>query len=94
MSASELVDYIDSFSVRIHKKAKIRLLSEQLREIDTTCGSCVFWMTRDCPREKQTMQGRSMGPSCSALACNKFNKSQQMRGLEKEIQEKLDLLKD
>lgn len=36
------------------------------------CGECSHWMkSRECPKE-HNVKGMSRGPSCDALACDKF----------------------
>lgn len=73
MNANSVWDAAGSFSDRIHKADKVRLLREQVHGALNTCGSCTAWMTRSCPREVHSNQtGRSQGPSSMSIKCEQF----------------------
>lgn len=61
------------FSDLVHNTAALRDLERQIHEGRTTCGSCIKWMKRSCPRETHdNTTGRSRGPSCGAVKCGEF----------------------
>lgn len=61
-----------------HKQHEINKLMDTIHEVSTRCGSCVYWMTRQCPREKQHHV------SYKEIACDRFR----MGPLSKEFIEK------
>lgn len=69
----EIWDWASRLSDQVAKAHKTRTLIAQIVELKTTCGSCNLWMTRSCPREvHDNRKGRSSGPSCRAIKCEKF----------------------
>lgn len=54
----------DAFE-RLHE---IRRLQRQNTELNTTCGSCKLWMTKQCPIEAK---GKKV--SCATYRCSEFS---------------------
>lgn len=54
-------------AARAHEQEANRLE----REARPVCGNCDYWMTRQCPREKN-VNGRNRGPSMNGIACSKY----------------------
>lgn len=69
----EIWDWGVRLSEHIHRMDRIRVLKADINRIKRECGSCEYWMTRACPKEKHDNQrGVSRGPSMGALICDKF----------------------
>jgi hypothetical protein len=68
----EIWDWADRLSDRIHLVAEIKTLSTQIHQMQTTCGSCSYWMTSSCHLERCDQRGRKTGPSSQATVCGKF----------------------
>jgi hypothetical protein len=87
-------DVVDAF-IKVEKinqiKSEIRNKQNQIKyklennELPTKCGSCSFWMTSDCPKEKHTKVSNGMP------ICNSFKKAfwidKTIQKLETEIHE-------
>lgn len=82
---------LGEWTARQHRKQELRRAILQSKE----CGSCDFWMTSSCPREKHDNRlGRSVGPSCRGAICEKFSmKSWDVERVEK-LQAELASLED
>lgn len=69
----EIWDWAARLSAQAHRADEIRRLSTQIRNAETQCGGCAYWMTRQCPREQHSNKtGRSTGPSSQSLKCVEF----------------------
>lgn len=76
MEAQDVWDWADRLSDRVHRAEELQRLRAQVRNAQTTCGSCVFWMTDSCPRETHDNRtGRKHGPSMGAIKCDRFRMS-------------------
>ena len=76
MEAQDVWDWADRLSDRVHRAEELQRLRTQVRNVQTTCGSCVFWMTDLCPRETHDNRtGRKHGPSMNAIKCDRFRMS-------------------
>lgn len=82
---------MNDFDKAINAMRRVSLLA-QLRDkvvsalaVDRReCGNCYFWMkSRDCPRE-HNINGRCRGPSCSDIACGKFQIQDRVLELKKQ----------
>jgi hypothetical protein len=72
-NGQELWDWAGRLSEHIHRTDSQRRLRQQLRALSSECGSCRYWMTKECPRETpHGMTGYSKGPSMGASICSKF----------------------
>jgi len=75
------VDAIFSFADRLSKLSalaqKRRDLCQKIENAQRRCGSCNFWMTAKCPRERQdNKKGHSVGPSGDSMKCQQFSMKQ------------------
>lgn len=65
----QLNDVVDVF-IKAEKikqiKSEIRTKQNNIDELPTKCGSCSFWMTSDCPKEKHTKVSNGM-PICNSF---------------------------
>lgn len=69
----EVFDWASRLSDRIHRADEIKRVAQQIRNAETQCGGCAYWMTSSCPRETHSNKsGRSTGPSSQAFKCSKF----------------------
>lgn len=69
----EIWDWASRLSDAVHRADEAKRLAQQIRNAETQCGGCEFWMTRSCPRERHdNIKGRSSGPSSQALKCSQF----------------------
>lgn len=75
-NGEELWDWAGKLSQHIHLTDQQRTLQRKLFKLSRECGSCRFWMTRDCPQEVSSMTGYNKGPSMSAPICSRFVMSQ------------------
>ena len=62
-------------------QAKVQSIQRDIQELRSTCGSCKLWMTRGCPREKNTKVTGGM------RACDLFK----IDSLSKKVIENLEL---
>lgn len=72
----EVWDWADRLSAHTQLLHDRRVLSQQIHNTKTQCGSCSKWMTDACPRESQdNIRGHKIGPSCQAVKCDQFTMS-------------------
>lgn len=69
----EIWDWASKLSDLAQRRDDVRRLAAQIRNAETTCGSCSLWMTRSCPGERHNNKGRSVGPSSMSPKCGQFN---------------------
>lgn len=69
----EIWDWALKLSAAVHRADEIRKLRQQIRNMESQCGSCSSWMTKACPKEKHSNKtGRSTGPSSQSIKCTQF----------------------
>lgn len=72
----EVWEWAGRLSDRVHRIHEARQLREQIRAIESQCGSCSKWMKSACPREVQdNIKGHKVGPSSRDLKCQQFEVS-------------------
>lgn len=86
ISAEQIFDAVDRFSVEVHRRDAIRAKRRKIAEIENECGSCSCWMTRSCKPEKERGQFKSMG-SCR---CGDFSMLQHWVDYVKKLRGELD----
>lgn len=64
--------WADAMSRHTQRRHRERELSASIFRAGIECGSCRYWMTRDCPREKSSITGYNQGPTARALKCGQF----------------------
>ena len=70
----EIWDWASKLSDLAQRRDEAAKLAVQIRNMETTCGCCSRWMTRDCPRERHdNKKGRSVGPSSMHAKCGQFD---------------------
>ena len=67
----EIWGWAAALSAERHRVSRIRELQSGMRDLRTQCGSCSFWMTNQCPYERN-VNGRKKGPSMKNPVCGKF----------------------
>ena len=73
MEHQDVWDLAARLSDRMHAADKLRKRRQQVRNAQTTCGSCALWMTDACPREAHGNRTvRKYGPSMLAIKCDRF----------------------
>ena len=63
-----LFDGLELYSQQIFLNDQLKNVADACRD---ECGSCIFWMRKGCPKEKN-INGISRGPSCCSPPCEKF----------------------
>ena len=72
MEVENLIDgIVEAISIKHGVENLLKQIQETDRWINKRCGNCQYWMTRQCPLERN-VNGRNHGPSMKAYGCAKF----------------------
>lgn len=93
LNGIEIWEWAAKLSEHVQRLDRQRTLRRELRRLSSECGSCRWWMTRDCPAEKPSNTGYSRGPSMGAPICAKFELSSTSRTIQQQWQDELAQLK-
>lgn len=90
----EVWEWADRLSDHTQKLHRMREIRKAIHEANNTCGSCNMWMTSACPREKSTMRGYNVGPSCKSTKCSQFQMKSWDANRVEELKAELSALED
>ena len=96
-NGEEIWDWVVDLANYTSLLDECRTLNKEIRNARNKCGSCRFWMTNGCPKEKRSKTGRPTGPSCQEFKCGTFSitkiAEQFMAQKQERLKEVVDLLK-